>query len=157
MSEIDELQHRLSAAMDRVARAIEATPKPDDADIAGLKAELEEEKLANAQLQERVARLKAQRAAEDGAAEQTAARMSDLDRELQKLRRANEELRASNAKLREANAAGVGEPHLINKAMMAELEALRAARAADVAEASAILGALEPLLQGATEGQQTDA
>lgn len=157
MGEIDELQHRLSAAMDRVARAIEATPPAEDADISALREELDEEKLANAQLQERVARLKAQRDDEDGAAAQAAMRMTELDRELQRLRRANEELRASNAKLREANAAGVGEPHLINKAMMAELEALRAARAADAAEASAILGALEPLLTPGKEEQQTDA
>ena len=54
---------------------------------------------------------------------------------------------------------GVGEPHLINKAMMAELEALRAARSADVAEASSIIGALTPLLDqlDAPQEEDTDA
>ena len=35
---------------------------------------------------------------------------------------------------------------IINKSMLAEIETLRAARAADVAEANIILGALTPLL-----------
>ena len=46
----------------------------------------------------------------------------------------------------EANEEGVGEPDLINKSMLAEIESLRAARAADLAEANIILGALTPLL-----------
>ena len=50
------------------------------------------------------------------------------------------------AALIDANAEGVGEPHLINRAMLAELEGLRAARATDVAESSAILAALVPLI-----------
>jgi len=59
--------------------------------------------------------------------------------------------------LRTANEAGVGEPHLINKAMMAELEALRASRATDVAEADAILGALTPLVAKAAKEQEESA
>ncbi len=38
------------------------------------------------------------------------------------------------------------EPHLLNRAMMTELEALRAARAADVAEMDEILSELKPLI-----------
>ncbi|MCH9832656.1 MAG: hypothetical protein K0U49_04725, partial [Alphaproteobacteria bacterium] len=56
------------------------------------------------------------------------------------------QLRQSNSDLRKANEEGVGEPDLINKSMLAEIESLRAARAADVAEANIILGALTPLL-----------
>ena len=58
--------------------------------------------------------------------------------------------------LREANEAGVGEPHLINKAMLAELEGLRATRAADAAEAAAILDRLDPLVNGAAQGDASD-
>jgi hypothetical protein len=43
--------------------------------------------------------------------------------------------------------AGVSELHLVNKAMMAELRALRATRAADAAEMDVILGELRPILQ----------
>ena len=80
------------------------------------------------------------------ASEAVQTRVAAMDLELQRLRKANDQLRQSNAALRTANEEGVGEPHLINKAMLAELEGLRAARAADVAEASSIIGALAPLL-----------
>jgi hypothetical protein len=76
-------------------------------------------------------------------------RMAQLDLEVQRVRKANDDLRASNQALRAANEAGVGEPHLINKAMMAELEALRATRAADVSETNAIIDALTPLINDA--------
>lgn len=82
--------------------------------------------------------------------EEGEARMAQLDIELQRVRRANAQLADACAALREANKEGVGEPHLINKAMMAELEGLRAARAADVAEASVILASLQPLVERAT-------
>jgi len=49
----------------------------------------------------------------------------------------------------------VGDAHLINKTMLAELEALRAARAADVAEASVILASLQPLVDSVTDSKPT--
>ncbi|TDE35227.1 hypothetical protein [Antarcticimicrobium sediminis] len=77
---------------------------------------------------------------------ETAAR---LDMDVQRLRQSNDQLREVNATLRETNQAAVGEPALINKAMLAELEGLRAIRATDAAEAGAILARLEPLLANA--------
>jgi hypothetical protein len=41
----------------------------------------------------------------------------------------------------------VSEPHLVNKAMLAELEALRATRSADAAEMDAILEELTPIIE----------
>ena len=76
--------------------------------------------------------------------------MARLDMDLQRLREANDRLRDSNAALRAANEEGVGAPDLINKAMLAELEALRAARATEAAEAGAILSRLQPLLAAAS-------
>lgn len=73
--------------------------------------------------------------------------MAQLDVELQRARRANAGLVEACEALRDANAEGVGDADLINKAMLAELEGLRAARAVDVAEASAILAALGPLVE----------
>ena len=166
MSDIEALQGRIMAAMDRISQGVEAlSAAPAEADtteIDALRGALEEEKLVTAQLEERIKKLKAAHA-EELAAAQTAApasaaavsadedRLAALDTELQRLRKANEQLRASNAALREANEAGVGEPHLINSAMMAELEGLRAARSADVAEASAIMDQLVPLLDKARD------
>lgn len=69
-----------------------------------------------------------------------------LDTELQQLRLANEQLRTSNAALREANAEGLGDAGLINAAMAAEIEGLRAAQASDKAQVNAVLARLEPLL-----------
>lgn len=72
-----------------------------------------------------------------------------LDMEMQRLRATNDQLRETSAALRAVNEAGVGEPSLINRAMLAELEALRATRAVEAAEAGAILSRLEPLLASA--------
>lgn len=170
MSTIEELQGRLAAAMDRIGTGAEKLVAN-----AGLSAEnkaladaLEEEKLANAQLKERLRALHQKHFTEMEALQ---ARLGDsaevdklrgeleaqtrvavqLDSDLQRLRQANDQLRASNAALREANAAGIGEPQLINQAMLAELEGLRATRAADVAEAAAILARLEPMLNGVAQ------
>jgi len=261
MSQIDELQGRIAAAMERVTAGVgtlaerltsqdelaakiaelEAAGEPagdGDSDAGDLRAALEEEKLANAQLEERVKLLKTKHAEEiatlrqqaeesapdaadtgaldeeitalksaleaktdaaetaeaelraeldaraatiDGleadlkAAQDAAAQgdvggddlhseletktkaLEDLDTELQRLRKANDELREANAALRDANAKGVGDAHLINKSMMAEVEGARAAQAADRAEVSAVLNMLEPLLSAATnlpEGEE---
>jgi len=166
MSEIFELQARLSAALERIAGGVEsmpvAAPEPvvpepvaaDAGEVEALKQALEDEKLVTAQLEERLRAIKAkQKEAEetDAALQGTATRMAELDKELQRLRKANTQLREVNQALREANQSGVGEPHLINKSMLTELEALRAARAVDVAEAETIRAALEPLLSDATE------
>jgi len=43
--------------------------------------------------------------------------------------------------------AGLPDPHLINKAMLAELEALRETRLGETTEMDAILAELTPLLQ----------
>ncbi|WP_370401222.1 hypothetical protein [Sulfitobacter sp. JB4-11] len=155
MSDIDELQSRITAAMDRIAKGVDAAKdKPPAPDPDTLQA-LEDERTANAQLRERVYALKT-KADEELAGlrtqvEDTSGRIAALDLELQRLRQANKQLAEACTALREANEEGVGEPHLINTAMLAELEALRAARASDIAETDAILAALTPLVQDAAE------
>ena len=81
--------------------------------------------------------------------------MQALDGELQRLRQANDALLKSCTEMRVALAENLGEPHLINQAMLAELEALRAARAVEAAEARAVLGALEPVLAQAAGEEET--
>ena len=155
MSNIEELQRRITAAMDRIATGVGGLDAAGAADTAALRTQLDDEKLVNAQLTERVRKLSEQQVAAITEAKASALaaeeRTAALDLELQRLRQANEQLRQSNDALRQANQDGVAEPHLINKAMLAELEALRAARAADIAEATSILGALEPLLDAPAE------
>ena len=175
MSQIEELQGRIAAAMDRIGAGIETLGAQANTDSqAEYAAALEEEKLANAQLEQRLEALKlrhleemeAQKSALDNTAElerlkaeaaKQSQAMARLDMDVQRLRQANDLLRDSNAALRQANENGVGEPHLINKAMLAELEGLRASRATDSAEVSAVLAKLGPLLEQAgnlVEGEE---
>ncbi len=177
MSQIDELQGRLAAAMERIGTGLEtlANSAPESAEAGpDVVTALEEEKLANAQLEERLKSIRGKHDKEIEALTAELAKsavsqklrsdlttqseaMARLDMDVQRLRQSNNQLRESNASLRGANEQGVGEPELINKAMLAELEGLRASRATDTAEASAILSKLEPLLANAanlTEGEE---
>lgn len=162
MTDISDLQARITAALDRIGTGIEALDKasetePVDAgEVARLTEALEEERTANAQLEERVRSI---RARQDSAVETLAAEVERLRRLLEeeegavaRLGRVNTELRANNAALREAIMNGVAEPHLVNKAMMAELEGLRAAQGADRAELDAVLGELGALVAEAESG-----
>lgn len=159
MSDIEELQGRIVAAMRRIRTGLDGlgpiVEVPDPAIAAALEQSLEEERLANAQLEERIRSLRARHETElttlKAEIEAQSLAMARLDMDVQRLRQANEQLRDSNAQLRAANEEGVGAPELINKAMLAELEALRAARATETAEAGAILARLQPLLAAAAE------
>lgn len=180
MSQIADLEHRITAALDRVSQGVEKIeartaqappasppePQADPGELAQLREALEEEKLANAQLEERLRKLRERHRDELAAAQQAAQAqpsgesgsgeaavdIAALEDEMQRLRKANEMLRATNEELRAALAENVGEPHLINKAMLAELEGLRAARAVEAAEAQAVLASLTPLLDAAANG-----
>jgi len=133
-----------------------------EAELTALREALDDEKVANAQLEERMRHLKARLAeAEAGAgasgeaAGVPAELIEGLDAEVQRLRAANAALSESNAALRAANAQGVGDASLINDAMKAELDGLRAARAVDAAETEALIATLGPLLEAAgTDGQE---
>jgi chromosome segregation ATPase len=165
MSQIEELQGRITAAMERIGTGLEALEAAQAAAQAAalanagpdpeMVARLEEEKLANAQLEERLRAIKKKHGGEMAALTAAQAAQSEamarLDMDVQRLRVANDQLRDSNAALRGANEDGVGEPDLINKAMLAELEGLRAARATDAAEADAVLSRLQPLLAAAAD------
>ena len=163
MSQIEELQGRIAAALDRIGQGLDQGPGDggaDAGDLAALRQELEEERLANEQLKERNKKLRQRREAMEqeleAEREKAAAALARVDAELQGLREANDRLREINAKLREANQAGVGEPHLINKAMMAELDALRATRAADRAETEALYSELSTAVENARPKDQSE-
>ena len=161
MSDISLLEGRITAALDRIRRGVEwmdelaaAAPAiPQDSnhtEIDDLRSKLDEERTVNAQLEERVRALKER---QDGRVAQLEAEVSEsrvrfaaIDIDLQGLRQTNAELRDITAQLREGLAQGVSEPQLINRAMLAELEALRAARAVDLAEVNAVISELRPLL-----------
>lgn len=164
MSDISELEGRITAALDRIGQGLDAlAPKPDAADadeIAALKTALEEEKTANAQLEERVRAIKEKQESTvanlAGEVERLRGLLDSQEAGGARLRKVSGELRMNNAALREAVSGNVAEPHLVNKSMMAELEALRAAQAADRAELDAVLGELTPLVASAAEAQGRD-
>ena len=152
------------AALERIGQGLDGLAPQSAAEESGeldtLRQQLEDERLANAQLEERVKTLskrakKAEEAAETASAGDPAhaATLRKLDSELQSMRRANQQLRDNNSALRKAGEAGVVEPHLINKAMMAELEGLRAERATDRAEMDVILAEMNQIMPGEDDDQ----
>ena len=68
------------------------------------------------------------------------------DAEIRRLKQLGDELTETNRALTAAAAAGVAEPALINRSLMSELDALRAQRAAEIAEMDGILAELKPLI-----------
>lgn len=161
MNDINVLDGRIRAALERVRQGLEkpvaAAPVADGApadDAAALRTQLDEERTVNAQLEERVRALKERQDSKLGTleaqVEAQGGQLADYDREMQRLQQANAELRAVAAELREALMEEVAEPELINRAAIAELDALRAVQAADRAEVDGVMAQLAPLLQEAT-------
>lgn len=154
MSQVDDLQARITAALDRITKGLEGREDaPDPEEVAQLRQQLDDATAINARLQEEVSALRetvqardAALAAAGAAAEAAQADRGEslrrLDTDLQALRAANSQLRETNKALREAHATGVAEPQLINTALEAELEGLRATRAADRTEVEAVLAEL---------------
>ncbi|MCC5975177.1 MAG: hypothetical protein JJT81_14145 [Rubellimicrobium sp.] len=166
MDQLDDIRQRIlgalaavDAGLERLVRTgvedaetlPETTAVPDKpADADSLAAALAEERTVTAQLEERIRSLKTKQdqrlAALDGQIMLQRDRIAALDAELQGLRQSNAELRDIAGQMRAALSEGVAEPELVNRAMLAEIEALRATRAADRAEVEAIIGTLEPLI-----------
>jgi uncharacterized protein (DUF885 family) len=167
MSDIIELEARITSALGRIRRQVEAmgpalaaaaepasvepTVGVDAESVPALRSKLEEERVVNAQLEERVRALKERQdtrlAQLELQVDQSRARMIEMDKELQRLQQINAELRAVASEMRLALAEGVAEPELVNKAAMAEIEALNASKAADRAEVAAVLAELKPLVE----------
>ncbi|TYB82819.1 hypothetical protein [Maritimibacter fusiformis] len=160
MSDITDLQSRITTALDRIGIGLDAlvkAPEPgaDSDEVIGLRAALEEERTANAQLEARVLAIKEKQDGTVRALSNEVDRLRGLleaeEAAIARLTRVNAELRANNAALREAIAEGVAEPHLVNKSMMAELDALRAAQDADRTEVDAVLGEVSRLIEDMTD------
>jgi uncharacterized protein (DUF885 family) len=175
MQQIAELERRITAALERIGRGVEtlAAPKAaheggvheggaqdagapfaaDHAEIARLTEALDEERMANAQLNERLRVLRDKDSeSQAGMAARLAESGNQIDlygAELTRLRRTVIQLNGELGKLREAAASGVAEPQLINRAMLAELEAMRGSRASEAAELADIVAALNPLIEEA--------
>ena len=165
MSDINALEARIAAALERLQRGVAnlsersdgvetgAGDATDPETLAALQARVEEERTANAQLEERVRALKERQdqklaVLEERVAAQKA-EMIDLDARLQRLQAANAELRGVASEMRSALIDELADPDLVNRALLAELEALQATQSADRAEIDAILGTLLPIVEEA--------
>lgn len=166
MDDIAELERRITAALVRIGQGLERAVRPaaepagapfgvgqdaaSEAQIARLNEALDEERMVSAQLQERIRALRDREAADIRPLQAEIDRLTRLldsqGLEMQRLKKTVASLREQLRLLSEAQAEGRIEPHLINKAMLAELEALRAQRGAEAAELDEIIAALDPLV-----------
>lgn len=155
MTDFSALESRLRAALEGIATGLSASGGAGGGagggDLATLRAALaaESEKVAALSEKLKAPKEKAGAGAAKGKLEALTAQLDVQGLEMQRLRKANALLREQLRALTEAAVAGGTAPAgaQINKALAAELEALRAERAAEAAELDAILSALEPLVE----------
>ncbi len=163
MKEIEQYQRRIMAALEKIsamAGAMDAgTTAPDPSEIEELKgalqnaqAELATEKTNAAALAEQLQEQKGSAETDDlpfdGRVERLREKVQNQELKIQRLKNANTHLRETNGRLREEALANIGDATTIDASMQAELEALRATRAAEVGEMDAILEELKPLVEG---------
>ena len=151
MSDIEELERRISAAFDRIGQAVDGlVPAASGISTEALQDALLTEQTTNAQLTERlriVMEREASQAAEAAGTRDRLTRALDAQgQELQRMKKTVIQLRESLAALRAAQTGAVADPHLVNKAMLTELEALRATRLTEMAQMEEILAELHPLI-----------
>ncbi len=161
MNDINALEARIAMAFVRLKEAIDkagpaaTVPEPEEIDASetpeALKAQLEDERTVNAQLEERVRALKKRQDQKLATLEERVsaqkAQIAELDVHIQRVQTANAELREVATEMRTALIDETADPGLVNRAMLAELEALRATQSADRAEVDAILGELTATLE----------
>lgn len=151
MSNIEELERRINVAFDRIGQAVDGFVAPTTGAGTGeLQDALLTEQTANAQLTERLRVVKAREASQAAEAAEKVDRLNRaLDAqglELQRMKKTVIQLRESLAALRETQTEAVADPHLVNRAMLTELEALRATRLTEMAQMEVILAELHPLI-----------
>jgi HPt (histidine-containing phosphotransfer) domain-containing protein len=153
MQEISGLEKRITAALERIGKGVDRLghpqkPAPNSAGAteAALRAQLDDEKALTTQLQDRLRAAKEREPKGDlqDKIDRLTQQLDVQGLELQRMRRTAAALREQLAALRDAQTAGLVEPHLLNKAMATELDALRALRLSEVAEIDEILAALDP-------------
>jgi hypothetical protein len=152
MGDIGDLEHRISAAFDRIGKVLDRpVPAVPAADDSGLRDALQAERAAKDQLAESLRAGKESAAAEAAAAQDRIGQLTGaLDAqgiELQRLRQTVIGLRETLRALQEAQTRGLADPQLVNAALLAELDSLRAARLTEIAQMDEILAGLHPLIK----------
>jgi hypothetical protein len=160
MNNLLELEQRLSTALDRISSSIESVSvhhlaTEDLSTNNALQMQLDEERMLSAQLNERLRAVKEKDAQSQVQFEDKIAEMALMldtqGAELKRMRSTNAQLHEVLRILREAAEHGLPDPHLVNRAMQAELDALRATRLTEVAQMDEILAELAPLIEEVRE------
>ncbi|VDC31757.1 hypothetical protein [Pseudogemmobacter humi] len=176
MQEIVEFERRIAAALVRIDAGVDAlagaleqartdalAPAAPEAPVAAAPEAVAPEAAAPPEtpadeptlvrMRERLAEAREREAAlRAGYEDRIAALTGQIDAqglELMRLRRTADTLREELRRLHEAAAGGAVDPALINRAMLAELDALRAGRLSEMAELDEISAALEAHLEEA--------
>lgn len=161
MQDLVELERRITDALNRIGSGIEtltapATPSDGSGSISRLEAELAAERETSAQLRRDLAAAQSSAPPDalDGDHAALQARIEQMTRqldvqglEMHRIRKTMVQLRENLRGLRRAQAANVADPDQINRAMMAELEAMRVDRLSEVAELDEILTELTPIIR----------
>ncbi len=158
MAEFAELEQRLATALARIGAGVGRLASPNDGPSDAPSA-AQAEAMAHLQAAldaERAARLAADAALNDlqsPVAGEDQVEMARLTRQLdeqgldsQRLRSSVAQLREELRRLREAAEQGTTDAALVNRALQAELEALRAVRASEITEMADILATLGPIV-----------
>ncbi len=193
MSDISQLEDRITSALDRIRRGLEklSHDRPDvgsgsesrgdlwpsdpedragagsagdsealtaklaaaERDAGELRKKLDEERQATKYLEDRVLALKARQDEQIADLNRTIDDLrggfSAFEGKIDDLRAANAKLQEQSDRLRKAAAEDSVDAGLINAAMQAEIDSLRAERALDAGEMDAILRLLEPVVKEA--------
>lgn len=144
MNDIPLLEQRIAVALERIRAGVDtiSAAQTNSAQTDALQADVA--RLETRQSELEVA-LKAAEAGTAAARDQLAA----VEAEKAEMLAAVQKLQAVNSDLRVAAAESVSDPDAINRALVADLEALQAARAADLRDIEALLAELEPIAKEA--------
>lgn len=166
MSDISVSERRLSAALDRIDQLLEAgtghrrdaQASADTPDRAAFETRIEDLQSENARLAGELAALRADRGGPlEAALAEARTRLTGASEQAARLSAANEELAEANRVLIEAASSEGGSEDASIAALEAEIEALRAARAAEIAQMGDIMQELERLLSEDDQRHATSA
>jgi len=163
-ADADEAARELTKARELAAAPAAEAAAPDDGAVAALEAEVQRRQEVEDVLRRRIQRLREERNAYRAERTEAKEQLDDVQgrldqmeviagpgggsaKEMTRLRQSNRALRDTIEEMREGiGNDAVANSDLVTASLAAELESLRAERAADAAEASAILAEIRPVL-----------
>lgn len=144
MSDIAELERRITAALERIGQSVERGFAAGAVPPTGAAVDAEREAVLAEALSERDA-ARAESVELQAQVTRLTRQVDAYGLDLQRMRKTVIQLRETLRSLREAQTAAQPDGGVIHSALIAELEALRSERLADLIEMEAIIAELKPL------------